>query len=70
LLPLARQGLKPHRPGNVLAVEHGIPRMHGWEPDAVRRAMWRNLDHLVRETNCERLLSRRIRSYLIVGGSS
>jgi TatD DNase family protein len=65
-----RAGPEPHRPGNVLAVEHGIARMHSLEPDAVRRAMWRNLDRLVRETNCGRLLSRQIRSYLIVGGSS
>lgn len=62
-----RAGPEPHRPGNVLAVERGIARMHGLEPDAVRRLMWRNLDRLVRETKCSRLLNRRVRSYLIVG---
>ncbi len=65
-----RVGPEPHRPGNVLAVEHGIARMHCLEPDAVRRLMWRNLDRLARETNCGRLLNRRIRSYLIVGAES
>jgi len=64
-----RAGPEPHRPGNVLAVEHAIARLHGLQPDEVRRIMWRNLDRLVRETGCGRLLSRRIRSYLIVAGS-
>jgi TatD DNase family protein len=64
-----RSGPGPHQPGNVLAVEYAISRLHTLEPDAVRRMMWRNLDRLVRDTGCARLLSRRIRSYLIVNAS-
>lgn len=64
-----RSGPEPHQPGNVLPVEHAIARLHGLEPDEVRRIMWRNLERLVRDTGCGHLLSRRIRSYLIVGAS-
>lgn len=64
-----RSGPEPHRPGNVLPVEHAIARLQGLAPDAVRQLMWRNFDRLVRETGCGHLLNRRIRSYLIVGGS-
>jgi len=64
-----RAGPEPHRPGNVLAVEHAIARLHGSEPDEIRRIIWRNLDRLVRETGHGCLLNRRIRSYLIVAGS-
>jgi TatD DNase family protein len=65
-----RSGPEPQRPGNVASVELAIARLHGLEPDGVRRLMWRNLDLLVRVTNCGRLLDPRIRSYLIVSASS
>jgi TatD DNase family protein len=61
-----RTGPGPHQPGNVLPVEYAIAKLHGLEPGEVRRSIWRNLNRLVRETSCSRLLSRRIRSYLIV----
>jgi TatD DNase family protein len=64
-----RTGPVPHRPGNVFAVEHALARLHGLEPDDVRRIIWRNLDQLVREAACGRLLNRRIRSYLVFAGS-
>jgi len=64
-----RSGPEPHQPGNVAPVEHAIARLHGLDPDEVRRIMWRNLDRLVRNTGSGRLLTRRIRSYLIVAGS-
>jgi TatD DNase family protein len=60
----------PHRPGNVLPVEHALARLHGLEPTAVRRTLWRNFAHLVDVTGCAPLLSRRIRSYLIVAAAS
>lgn len=65
-----RTGPGPHQPGNVLPVEHAIAKLHGLEPGNVRRNIWRNLNRLVRETGCSHLLSRRIRSSLIVGAES
>ncbi len=65
-----RSGPEPRQPGSVLAVEHALARLHRLEPEQVRRLMWRNLDRLVRETSCRRLLNRRIRAYLIVGTAS
>jgi TatD DNase family protein len=65
-----RTGPEPRRPGNVLAIEYALARMYGLESDTVRRLMRRNLDRLVRETRCGRLLNRRIRSYLMVGAES
>lgn len=65
-----RSGPGPHQPGNVLAVEHALARLHGLEPDGVRHILWRNLDRLVQETGCRSLSSRRINSYLIVGASA
>jgi len=65
-----RSGPEPRLPGNVLPVEHAIARLHGLQPGDVRHLMWRNLDRLVRETNSRRLLSRLIRSYLVVGTAS
>ncbi|MCK9928834.1 TatD family hydrolase [Frankia sp. Mgl5] len=62
-----RTGPRPHQPGNVLPVEYAIAKLHGLEPEEVRRSMWRNLNRLVVETGCSRLLSRQIRSYLIAG---
>lgn len=62
-----RSGPGPHQPGNVLAVEYAIAKLHGLEPGEVRRRMWRNLNRLARETDCIHLLNRRIRSYLILG---
>lgn len=59
-------GPQPHRPGNVIPVEHALARLHGLTPDEVRRHMWANLNALVREAQCRHLLSRRISSYLIV----
>jgi TatD DNase family protein len=59
-----------HQPGNVLPVEHALGRLHGLEPTEVRRMMWRNFAHLVQDTGCARLLSRRIRSCLIVAAAS
>jgi len=60
-----RSSPAPRRPGGVLAVEHAIARHHRLQPEDVRRLMWSNLGCLVRQTGCSRLLSRRIRSYLI-----
>lgn len=57
------------RPGNVVPVEHALARMLKAEPDDIRRMIWRNFDELIRETECARLLPRRIRSYLIAAGS-
>lgn len=62
-----RSGPGPHQPGNVLPVEYAIAKLHGLEAGDVRRTMWRNINRLARETDCSHLLSRRIRSYLIVG---
>jgi TatD DNase family protein len=59
-------GPEPHRPGSVLPVEHAIGRLHGLEPEEVRRVMWRNLYRLVGEVECMHLLARRVRSFLIV----
>lgn len=59
----------PRRPGNVLAVEYAIARIRDIRPDEVRHLVWRNLDCLVRDIDCGRLLPRRIRSYLIAAGS-
>ncbi len=64
-----RTGPEPHQPGNVAPVEHAIARLHGLDPNEVRRIVWRNLDRLVRTTGSGRLLTRRIRSHLIVAGS-
>lgn len=60
----------PRRPGNVLAVEYAIARIRDITPDEVRHLAWRNLDCLVRDTDCGHLLPRRIRSYLIAAGSA
>ena len=65
-----RSGPEPHQPGNVLPVEHALARLHGLEPDEIRRKLWHNFAHLVHDTRCAPLLSRRIRSYLIVGAAS
>ncbi|MFE5565089.1 TatD family hydrolase [Amycolatopsis japonica] len=62
-----RSGPGPRQPGNVLPVEFAIAKLHGLNPEEVRRRIWRNLNMLVREADCSRLLSRQIRSYLIVG---
>jgi TatD DNase family protein len=60
----------PRHPGGVLPVEHAIARRHGMQPEAVRRLMWVNLGSLVRDTACARLLSRRVRSFLVASASS
>jgi TatD DNase family protein len=65
-----RSAPEPHQPGDVLPVEYALARLHGLEPGEVRRTLWRNFAHLVHETGCAPLLSRRIRSYLIVGAAS
>ena len=62
-----RTGPEPHQPGNVVPVEHALARLHGLDPEEVRRMMWRNLGRLLPRTDCARLVNRRIRSYLIVG---
>jgi TatD DNase family protein len=62
-----RSSPQPRRPGAVLSVEHVMAREFGESPEAVRRLVWNNLGRLVTETGCAWLLSRRVRSYLIVG---
>ncbi len=62
-----RSGPEPHQPGNVVPVEHALARLHGLEPEEMRRMMWRNLSQLVQITGCARMVNRRIRSYMIVG---
>lgn len=61
-----RTGPEPHQPGNVLPVEHALARLHGLEPEEIRRMLWHNFGQLLRITGGTRLVSRRIRSYLIV----
>jgi TatD DNase family protein len=63
-----RSGPEPHRAGNVVPVELALARLHGLQPEETRRIMWRNFGQLLRTTDCLRLVNRRIRSYLIVGG--
>jgi len=60
-----RTGPEPRQPGNVLPVEHALARLHGLEPEDMRRKLCRNLGQLLRATGSARLVSRRIRSYLI-----
>jgi TatD DNase family protein len=53
-----RSGGRGSRPGRVEDVERALARVHGVEPDDVRREMWRNLAELVRSTKCGVLLPR------------
>jgi TatD DNase family protein len=64
-----RNSPAPRLPGHVLPVEHAIARYNKLQPEEVRRLMWANLVRLVRETGCAALLSRRIRSYLVISES-
>jgi TatD DNase family protein len=64
-----RSSPAPRLPGHVLPVEHAIARYNKLQPEEVRRLMWTNLGRLVREAGCANLLSRRIRSYLVISGS-
>ena len=64
-----RSSPAPRLPGHVLPIEHALARYHSLQPEDVRRLMWTNLGHLVRDAGCAKLLTRRIRAYLIVSSS-
>jgi TatD DNase family protein len=52
------------RPGNVDLVEQALAAHHRRDPQDIRRILWRNLNQLIKETGCGRLLPTRVRTLL------
>lgn len=59
-----RAGGRGRRPGRVDDVEQALARLHQLTREEVRRAMWRNLGDVARETKCGVLLPRYARTIL------
>jgi TatD DNase family protein len=59
-----KRGAGAARPGNVVSVEHALAAHHQLTLEQLRLAMWRNLNRLVREVGCGRLLPTRVRILL------
>jgi TatD DNase family protein len=64
-----RRSEQGRRPGRVADVEAAIAHAHNIAPSAVRATLWRTLDSVVRSTDVERILPRRVRLELLsLGG--
>lgn len=63
-----RSGGRDRRPGEVGDVERATARLHGLEPDEVRRILWRNFGKLTHRARCGGLLPRPVRVTLAAVG--
>jgi TatD DNase family protein len=62
--PFGDRRSKVPRPGNVEAVERALASHHQLSRDELRRTLWSNLNRLVKNVGCGRLLPTRVRAHL------